>query len=94
MADIFSMAHFTLVVACGDGMTDRLPGVTMERRVSTDRAMFEGFYTRTMLPSLHDTVKDSIWYWRGWTYQEGVLLSRKLFITPFQAAWHCCEMVR
>ena len=91
MADIFTMATFTLVIACGDNMSVQLPGIGVDRYASTDCADFEGLHVRSGLPFLHDTIRASTWYSRGWTYQEGILARRKLFITPMQVIWMCPE---
>lgn len=40
------------------------------------------------------TIKNSEWATRGWTYQEGVLLNRRLVFTEKQVYWECCGMVR
>lgn len=93
MADIFRLAHFTLVIACGDSMSDRVPGVGVDRCILIGHATPDGLQIRSILPTLRDMIRVSAWYTRGWTYQEGVLSTRKLFITPVQAIWHCFESI-
>ncbi|KAF2829382.1 HET-domain-containing protein [Ophiobolus disseminans] len=89
MGDVFAMATFTLVIACGNDMSVQLPGVSIERHVSTGYADFDALHVRSRLPSLLDTIKAATWYSRGWTYQEGILAGRQLFITAMQAMWMC-----
>jgi hypothetical protein len=89
MAEIFSTATFTLVIACGSSMDARLPGVNTDRNVVAGCADIQGLRFRSELPTFAHTIEASQWYTRGWTYQEGVLAGRKLFITPSQAMRLC-----
>jgi hypothetical protein len=89
--DVFGMASFTLIIACGNDMSTRLPGVTTEERVSIDYAKFHGLRVRNTPSSLDHSIAASTWRTRGWTYQESVLSSRKLFVTPAQLIRLCSE---
>ncbi|KAL2130252.1 hypothetical protein VTI74DRAFT_6710 [Chaetomium olivicolor] len=44
------------------------------------------------LPSPQHTIRHSVWATRGWTYQEGVLSTRRLVFTPHQLYWECNGM--
>lgn len=37
-------------------------------------------------------IRESLWATRGWTYQEGVLSTRRLVFTPHQLYWECNGM--
>jgi hypothetical protein len=44
------------------------------------------------LPEPRLTIRQSLWATRGWTYQEGVLATRRLVFTPTQLYWECHAM--
>jgi hypothetical protein len=49
----------------------------------------------TLVSTMQDprkTIKNSQWATRGWTYQEGVLLNRRLVFTEEQVYWECRSM--
>ncbi|KAF2705715.1 HET-domain-containing protein, partial [Pleomassaria siparia CBS 279.74] len=88
MATIFSRAAFTIVAAYGNGMDTSLPGV-QARAFSTDCDDLGDLHIRTCLPTFDDTVRESVWATRGWTYQEALLSPKKLYISSAQAFWVC-----
>ncbi|KAK4148643.1 hypothetical protein C8A00DRAFT_38782 [Chaetomidium leptoderma] len=44
------------------------------------------------MPEPRHTIRQSIWATRGWTYQEGVLATRRIVFTPDQLYWECNGM--
>jgi hypothetical protein len=93
MAAIFRMASFALIITCGNDMNAHLPGVATEQRVSLDYANVDGLHIRAALPDLAQNIVASVWHKRAWTYQEGILASRKLYVTSTQLVWLCSDGV-
>lgn len=91
MDEIFEGAIITIVAACGEDATHGLPGVGSTSRPAQPKYRFVNSAT-TLVSSLQDprlTVKQSAWYTRGWTYQEGLLARRRLIFTEQQMYWEC-----
>lgn len=90
MASIYSNAHFTLVVAIGDGAEHGLRGIeslTPPRGTITQFNSANGGSQSqlTRLPRLESTK----WYSRGWTLQEIVFSHRVLYFLEEGAHWEC-----
>ena len=108
MDEIYEGAVVTIIAAHGDGATAGLPGVpsafdmsggggaeTATRRTEQPKYRFANSDI-TIVSSLRDPrllVKESTWYTRGWTYQEGLLARRRLVFTEEQMYWECEGMV-
>ncbi|KAF7543816.1 hypothetical protein G7046_g9925 [Stylonectria norvegica] len=91
MDEIFEGAILTIVAACGEDATHGLPGVGSTTRAAQPKYEFVNSDT-TLVSSLQDprlAVKNSTWYTRGWTYQEGLLARRRLIFTDQQMYWEC-----
>jgi hypothetical protein len=93
MATVFEKAAFTLIVAHGDSMDVKIPGVSSAARVTTGCCSIKDLEFYSSVPGFRCTVDNSTWATRAWTYQEKVLSSRKLYLTPVQAIWRCPEGV-
>lgn len=91
MQNIYSNAAYTIITLCGDNMNVRIPGVSEARQLSIREYRMCGLQIRTCLPDLDDSMKDSVWGTRAWTYQEHLLSRRQLFLTPTQSFWGCPE---
>ena len=89
MVDIYSEANFVLAIVGIDSVDDPIPGVASPRGYTTKELAFDGLQVFTVLPSFGETVLQSAWASRGWTYQEAVLAKRKLYLTPYQAIYEC-----
>ncbi|EPE29417.1 hypothetical protein GLAREA_00577 [Glarea lozoyensis ATCC 20868] len=83
MAGIYANAYLTIVAASGwdaDHGLRGIQGVTEPRQVSS---FSKGDFQENLQPF------DSIWYSRGWTFQELALSPRKLMFQYKVAIWEC-----
>ncbi|CAM1503276.1 Fc.00g080520.m01.CDS01 [Cosmosporella sp. VM-42] len=91
MDEIYEGAVLTIIAACGEDATFGLPGIGSTSRPAQPKYKFMNSGT-TLVSSLQDprlAVKNSTWYSRGWTYQEGLLARRRLIFTEQQMYWEC-----
>ncbi|KAF5021700.1 hypothetical protein F66182_6257 [Fusarium sp. NRRL 66182] len=91
MDDIFEGAVLAIVAACGEDADYGLPGVGSRTRPAQPKYEFVNSNI-TLVSSLQDprlAIKNSKWYQRGWTYQEGLLARRRLIFTDQQMYWEC-----
>ncbi|KFA78710.1 hypothetical protein S40288_01614 [Stachybotrys chartarum IBT 40288] len=95
MNEIYEGARLTIVAACGEDATYGLPGMGTTSRPAQPKYKFPNANI-TLVSSLPDprlSVRESAWYTRGWTYQEGQLARRRLIFTDEQMYWECEGMV-
>lgn len=90
MADIFQSALLTIVATCGDGIESPIPGVSTERQTFQSQTRIAGLQVMSALPQLSRSLPEAPWSKRGWTYQESILSSRKLFFTNLEV-WFACN---
>ncbi|KAM0209719.1 hypothetical protein ACHAQD_011060 [Fusarium lateritium] len=91
MDDIFEGAVLAIIAACGEDADYGLPGVGSRTRPAQPKYEFVNS-NLTLVSSLQDprlAIKNSTWYQRGWTYQEGLLARRRLIFTDQQMYWEC-----
>ncbi|KAH7182535.1 heterokaryon incompatibility protein-domain-containing protein [Fusarium flagelliforme] len=91
MDEIFEGAILAIIAACGEDADYGLPGVGSRARQQQPKYEFVNSNI-TLVSSLPDpriAIKDSKWYQRGWTYQEGLLARRRLIFTDQQMYWEC-----
>lgn len=91
MDEIFEGAILAIIAACGEDANYGLPGVASTSRPVQPKYEFVNSDT-TLVSSLQDprlAIKNSHWYTRGWTYQEGLLARRRLIFTDQQMYWEC-----
>jgi len=92
MDKIYRSATFTIVVALNKRDRQGVPGFSGRPRISSVwrppyDCEIEG---RGIRPNCTTTIVDpSMWNKRGWTFQERVLSTRRLFITEFQVTFAC-----
>ncbi|KAG6041336.1 hypothetical protein E4U41_004866 [Claviceps citrina] len=94
MDEIYEGAIVTIIAAHGDGAMDGLPGVGSTTRQKQPTYKFTDGNV-TLVSSLRDPridIKNSTWFTRGWTYQEGLLARRRLIFTERQMYWECDGM--
>jgi hypothetical protein len=89
MVAIYASAIFALVIAYGDNMNVQIPGVSLHRPALTSQLQFGGLLVKNNLPDFKQTIENTAWSTRGWTYQESVLPNRKLFLTGVQVMYEC-----
>jgi hypothetical protein len=91
MDEIFEGAVVTIIAANGKDATQGLPGVASTTRPEQPKYKFTDGGV-TLVSTMRDPridIKDSVWYTRGWTYQEGLLARRRLVFTENQMYWEC-----
>lgn len=88
MHKIYMGAEVTLIAAAGDSPTYGLPGVTKDRTLPP-RIKFGSHTLAATLPDPRILIASSIWWTRGWTYQEGLLSRRRLVFTDQQMYFQC-----
>ncbi|KAH0425954.1 immunoglobulin I-set domain-containing protein [Colletotrichum camelliae] len=87
---IYNNAEATIVAAAGPDETYGLPGVNTTTRSKQDVVHVDGTAIFNMGP--HPAVyveRESRWWKRGWTFQEGLLSRRRIIFTETQAFFEC-----
>ncbi|KIJ64580.1 hypothetical protein HYDPIDRAFT_90096 [Hydnomerulius pinastri MD-312] len=91
---IYSKAAFTIFAAGEEAARARLPGFLPGTRSCDQQiGVVQGLHLALPLPSLRETLAQSIWDTRGWTFQELILSRRRLFFTKHQAYFECAKDV-
>ncbi|KAF4953752.1 hypothetical protein FGADI_5745 [Fusarium gaditjirri] len=93
MASIYSWATCTLVALSGTTFSDPLPGVRPGTRhpEPQHQASVGGLRLMTCYPSLFTEIESSVWFSRGWTFQEAAFSKRVFFFTASQTFFLCRE---
>ncbi|KAI1120901.1 heterokaryon incompatibility protein-domain-containing protein [Nemania abortiva] len=92
MDSVYQNAALTIVAAAGLDESHGLPGISTRR--TSRQFLFEGedFALMSILPLPHDSITNSHWASRGWTYQEAILSRRRLVFTDDQLYFECHSM--
>lgn len=93
MAGIYMAAEAVLVVASGDSMDQAIPGVSVDRPERIQGEFLGLRLTQSHFNDPWDTLQSTTWATRGWTYQEGILPSRNLYIMDQEVWFECGESV-
>ncbi|KAL1641914.1 hypothetical protein SLS58_005750 [Diplodia intermedia] len=93
MASIYTAAEAVLVVASGSGMDQAIPGVSVDRQARIQCSALGLCLTESTSKKPWDLLESSVWATRGWTYQEGILPGRKLYITDREVWFECGETI-
>lgn len=90
MGNIYSSAILTVVAAAGHDANAGLPGIRpRSRRPNQYSEQIQGMRLVNALPSISETVDQSKWITRAWTYQERELSTRTLIFSERQAYFGC-----
>ncbi|EPE34871.1 hypothetical protein GLAREA_10566 [Glarea lozoyensis ATCC 20868] len=89
---IYSSAEFTIIAAAGSDENHGLPGVNNHVREGLYRGDLRGLQRVISQAQLYDTIKESKWWSRGWTYQEATLSRRRILFTETELYFECCGM--
>jgi hypothetical protein len=85
MYEIYSQAALTLVALSATSSHCPLPGVSPNTRTWYQyREAVKGLELISCYPSLSSEVEKSVWFTRGWTFQEAAFSKRLLFFAPTQ----------
>ena len=91
---IYSRATFTVFAAGGSSARAGLPGLTTGSRTCQQHIdVIHGLHLALPLPSVVESVAQSIWTTRGWTFQELVLSRRRVIFTKDQVYFECIKDV-
>ncbi|RMJ13435.1 hypothetical protein CDV36_006896 [Fusarium kuroshium] len=91
MADIYGSAQITIIAVAGSDPSYGLPGVSEPRKIHQSQVRV-GNHTLTWewgSDPLREEIASSTWSTRGWTYQEGLLSTRRLVFTDQQVYFQC-----
>lgn len=86
---IYANASVTIIAAAGQDAQTGLPGVSRFQRKSSQQVHIQGVDVIQLLPHGVDTLNQSHWAGRGWTFQEGYLSTRRLIFTDAQVLYLC-----
>lgn len=90
MDAVYQNAFITFVAAAGRDSWAGLPGVQPQsRHIVKHVEEIRGLKLTNACMDFSDSIGDSMWYRRGWTFQEYLLSSRLLVFTEYQAFFAC-----
>jgi hypothetical protein len=88
MNRVYQNSVLTIIAAAGSDSSYGLPGVSRHRIGSPQVRV--GNHTLTSIPqSVLEEFGESLWFTRGWTYQEGLLSTRRLIFLERQVYYEC-----
>jgi hypothetical protein len=85
---VYQNSVFTIIAAAGNDSLYGLPGVSHAREGSPQITV-EGVTISTVPISIVKDLESKVWNTRGWTYQEGLLSTRRLIFTSTQVYFEC-----
>jgi hypothetical protein len=91
MGDIYGGAQVT-IFALGEHSNAGLPGVSSTARLQQRICSVGQYQIISTMPDPHEAIRGSRWSTRGWTYQEGLFSTRRLFFTNHQVYFECNAM--
>jgi hypothetical protein len=89
---IYNRAWITIIAAAGEDPTYGLPGVGQNPRPVYPHVKVGKHLLASTLGNPMKAARDSAWFQRGWTYQEGLLSQRRLIFTDYQVYFECGGM--
>ena len=93
MNKVYENAEITIVVAAGQDSSFGIPGVGVRSRLRQPSAQVHGHVLATVPREPCEVVRHSVWWSRGWTFQEGLLSRRLLVFTQYEVSYECQVMV-
>jgi hypothetical protein len=92
MDRIYAGALFTLIALSAAHADSGLAGVRLgTRRFSSLVEKIHDQDLTAAFPEVGDVFESSVYATRGWTFQEHILSTRRLYITEHQAYWECAQ---
>ncbi|KAJ5016908.1 tol protein [Colletotrichum sp. SAR 10_99] len=86
---IYEAAVFAIIACAGEDANFGLPGVSTRPRLRQPSVKIGETLYVSSLPPLSNLLKHAKWTERGWTYQEGLLSTRRLIFTEYQVYFEC-----
>jgi hypothetical protein len=92
MNEIYAKSALTIIASAGTSPCDGLPGVSIERSPRQETVVVRNRRFTQIMTNIVPEIQSSVWNSRGWTYQEGLLSSRKLAFSNNQWYFQCSGM--
>lgn len=92
MNDTFSSAQLVLIAAYCDSMDFGIPGVGHLRKIVQHQEDILDLRITNFIREVSDDPLE-LWHSRGWTYQEAVLLRRRLYFANSRAVFECEQSI-
>ncbi|KAJ0333837.1 hypothetical protein COL922a_010394 [Colletotrichum nupharicola] len=86
---IYEAAVFAIIACAGKDANFGLPGVSTRPRLRQPSVKIGETLYVSSLPPLSNLLEHAKWTERGWTYQEGLLSTRRLIFTEYQVYFEC-----
>ncbi|KAI8158332.1 tol protein [Colletotrichum sp. SAR 10_70] len=86
---IYEAAVFAIIACAGEDANFGLPGVSTRPRLRQPSVEIGETLYVSSLPPLSNLLEHAKWTERGWTYQEGLLSTRRLIFTEYQVYFEC-----
>ncbi|CAG9956443.1 unnamed protein product [Clonostachys rosea f. rosea IK726] len=88
---IYANSEITIIAAACNTPDDGLPGINRTSRANQQTLRIKNTSLTSTLPS-GTSIEQSKWYTRGWTFQEGVLSTKRLIFPKTQVIFDCNGM--
>jgi hypothetical protein len=89
---IYAGAELTIVAGAGGDSAYGLPGVSTRKRHTQPSVTVAGITYVSTMGNPADLIRNSIWWTRGWCYQEALLSRRRLIFIDEQVYFGCYSM--
>ncbi|CAH0050407.1 unnamed protein product, partial [Clonostachys solani] len=89
---IYANSDITIIAAACNTPDDGLPGINGTPRTIQQTLRIKNKTLLSSLPSGRSSIEQSKWNTRGWTFQEGVLSTKRLIFTKTQVFFDCNGM--
>ncbi|KAI1158386.1 HET-domain-containing protein [Nemania serpens] len=89
---VYAGADATIIVAAGDDCYSGIPGIGNTPRKAQQSVNVDGVDLYAFGNSVGKELRESKWWTRAWTFQEGLLSHRRLVFTESQAFFECNTM--
>ncbi|OTA93527.1 hypothetical protein M434DRAFT_395570 [Hypoxylon sp. CO27-5] len=94
MGHIYNNASLKIIAAAGSSPNHGLPGVSTERERRAPRSTISNWTIDGYPDNPIQTIRNSVWMTRAWTYQEALLSRRRLIFTDEQVYFECQRFTR
>ncbi|KAE9375807.1 HET-domain-containing protein [Stipitochalara longipes BDJ] len=91
---VYKYAQATIIAASGSDPNFGLPGLSSFRAPHQVTIDMEGISLASFPTNLWNSVNDSTWDSRAWTFQEGLFSPRRIFFTKEQMIFCCSQMYK
>ncbi|KAH9203601.1 heterokaryon incompatibility protein-domain-containing protein, partial [Leptodontidium sp. 2 PMI_412] len=94
MGNIYNNASVTIIAAAGSSPYYGLPGVSQMPRIAQPRETILGSTIVGFPDHPRESIQNSVWNTRAWTYQEALLSRRRLIFSEQQVYFECQKSCR